>query len=207
MIEFAAKKELTASKEKIALELSERLKIELTSARLLVLRGIETADDALRFLHPSEDDMHDPFLFAHMRGCMERIDQALTLGQKITIYSDYDADGTTAGAILYMYLQSLQADVHIYTPHRHKEGYGLNKEAVQKIADDGTKLLITVDCGITNFEEVELAKNAGVDVIISDHHECPEILPARGFYHQPQTARLRIPFPAFMRGRHCFQDY
>jgi single-stranded-DNA-specific exonuclease len=194
MIEFAAKKEWTAAKEKAAVILSSALQIEPATAHLLVLRGIETADEAQRFLNPSAHDMHDPFLFASMRGVMQRLDQALTSKQKITVYSDYDVDGTTAAAILYLYLKSFGADIHIYTPHRQKEGYGLNLDAIKKISSDGTRLIITVDCGITNVAEVALAKEQGLDVIVTDHHECPEILPPADFIVNPKQPGCAYPF-------------
>lgn len=194
MIEFAAKKELTASKEKAALALGSALHIEPAAARLLVLRGIETEQEAQRFLHPCADDLHDPFLFASIKSCIQRIDQALAQKQKITVYSDYDADGTTAASILYLYFRSQSADIHIYTPHRHKEGYGMNMEAVKKIAADGTRLLITVDCGITNIEEVKLANKLGLDVIITDHHECPEVLPPAAGIINPKQPGCAYPF-------------
>ena len=194
MVEYRLRKELSGEIEKRARLIKEELGLESATAYLLALRGLADVKDAKKFLYPTLDDLHDPFLFQPMQKFVKRIGEAMEQKQKITIYSDYDADGTTAASILYLHLQSLGTDIHIYTPHRHKEGYGLNIAAVQGIAKDNTKLLITVDCGITNVEEVRLAKEAGMDVIITDHHECPQTLPDADIIINPKLPGCEYPF-------------
>lgn len=133
--------------------------------QLLKNRGIE---DKERFFEPQYGDLYDPFLFKDMVKAVERIKKA----KNITIFADYDADGVTAAALLSQIL-----DVRVYIPDRNKEGYGLNCQAIKKVAGNGSDLIITVDCGVSDFEEVELARKLGVDVIITDHHHLPSKLP------------------------------
>jgi len=146
-------------------------------AALLCSRGIDTPEAARRFLHPGPEQLHDPFLLPDMAAAVERIRRAVANHEKITVFCDYDADGTCGGSALYLHLRRAGADVTIQTPNRHREGYGLSSAAVEQIAEDGGTLIITVDCGITNVAETALAKSLGVDVIITDHHECGEALP------------------------------
>lgn len=146
-------------------------------AALLCRRGIDTPTAAKRFLHPGLEQLHDPLLLPDMGEAVERIKAALAVHEKITVFCDYDADGTTGGCILYLHLKSVGADVQILTPNRHKEGYGLNPAVVEQIAASGCTLIITVDCGITNVEETRLARSLGIDVVITDHHECTDTLP------------------------------
>lgn len=146
-------------------------------AALLCARGINTPEAAKRFLHPGPEQLHDPFLLPDMAAAVERIKLAIRNHEKITVFCDYDADGTCGGSALYLHLRGAGADVDIQTPNRHKEGYGLSPGAVEQIASGGGTLIVTVDCGITNVAETALAKSLGVDVIVTDHHECGETLP------------------------------
>ncbi len=146
-------------------------------AALLCRRGIDTPAAAKRFLHPGPEQFHDPLLLPDMEEAVRRIKNAVETGEKITVFCDYDADGTTGGCALYLHLKSAGAIVNILTPNRHKEGYGLNTAVVEQMAGDGCSLIITVDCGITNVEETRLARSLGMDVVITDHHECGDILP------------------------------
>jgi single-stranded-DNA-specific exonuclease len=146
-------------------------------AALLCSRGIDTPEAARRFLHPGPEQLHDPFLLPDMAAAVDRIRRAVANHEKITVFCDYDADGTCGGSALYLHLRGAGADVSIQTPNRHKEGYGLSKGAVEQIAAGGGTLIITVDCGITNVAETELARRLGVDVVVTDHHECGEMLP------------------------------
>ena len=146
-------------------------------AALLCRRGIDTPTAAKRFLHPGPEQLIDPYLLPDMNEAVERINQAISGGEKMTVFCDYDADGTTGGAALHLFLESKGANVRIMTPNRHKEGYGLNPAAVEQIAAQGCTLVITVDCGITNVNEIQLARSLGMDVVITDHHECGETLP------------------------------
>ena len=146
-------------------------------AGLLVARGVHNKEEAQRFLYPSEKDMYDPFLMKGMKEAVRRISQAMDANEKITIYGDYDVDGITATSILYLYLTKAGADVDYYLPDRMTEGYGLNENAVRMLAETGTKLMVTVDTGISAIKECRLAKSLGMDVVITDHHECQEELP------------------------------
>ena len=146
-------------------------------AGLLMARGVHNKEEAQRFLYPSEKNMYDPFLMKGMEAAVCRISQAMDAREKITIYGDYDVDGITATSILYLYLTKAGADVNYYLPDRMSEGYGLNEHAVRMLAEMGTKLMVTVDTGISAIVECRLAKSLGMDVVITDHHECQEELP------------------------------
>ena len=144
--------------------------------RLLMRRGIDSAESAEAFLHPGVNTLHDPLLLNDMDRAAARMQEALAAGEAICVYGDYDVDGVSASAILSGYLNSLGADVEVYLPSRHSEGYGLNEAALRQIARKA-KLLVTVDCGVTSVALVALAKELGLDVIVTDHHEPAEALP------------------------------
>ena len=143
---------------------------------LLYARGIRTEEEASRFLNPSADDLHDPFLLPGMRETVGLLRAAIADGKTIMVYGDYDADGVCASSILMEVLHEEGASLAYRIPSRHTEGYGLNAEAVRDIARKA-QLLITVDCGVSNVDEVALAKELGLTVIITDHHQPPEVLP------------------------------
>ena len=143
---------------------------------LLYARGIRTDAEAQSFLSPSLNDLHDPFLLPGMEKAVALLRGAIERKETIMVYGDYDADGVCAASILMDVLHEEGAALAYRIPSRHSEGYGLNAEAVREIAGKA-KLLITVDCGISNAEEVALAKELGLTVIVTDHHQPPEILP------------------------------
>lgn len=147
---------------------------------LLFHRGITDEAEREAFLNPSyEEGLNDPFLLSDMQKAVDRIDQAISNNEKILIFSDYDADGIPGAVVFSDFFKMIgYANVGNYIPHRHDEGFGLNLEAVESIAKDGAKLLITIDCGITDVEEVKRLNELGVDVIITDHHLPGEALPA-----------------------------
>lgn len=142
---------------------------------LLEKRGVTNPEAQERFLFPDyERDTHDPFLILNMERAVERILAATVAGERIVIYGDYDCDGIPGSVILHdLFTKIGYKNFLNYIPHRHTEGYGLNKTAVERFAADGTALIITVDCGITDVEEVALAQELGVDVIVTDHHLPP----------------------------------
>ncbi|MGA2583805.1 MAG: single-stranded-DNA-specific exonuclease RecJ [Tepidisphaeraceae bacterium] len=154
-----------------AAELAARLKLSPLLAQMLLNRGIENPEDARAFLNPSLNGLADPALLPGMRQAAERIAKAVRDRQRIVIYGDYDVDGITATSILWHAITLLGGDVHTYIPHRIDEGYGLNSEALAQIIDGGAQLVVTVDCGITAIEPARIAKERGVDLIITDHHE------------------------------------
>lgn len=159
-------------------------------AKLLVRRGINTAAKAQSFLDPEKYLPTSPMQFAQMDKAIARITQAIAQKEKITVYGDYDVDGVTATSVMFTVLKQLGANVDFYIPNRANEGYGLNLKAVSVLASKHrTKLIITCDCGISNFAEINLAKSLGVETIIVDHHSMPELLPpAVAILHPKQLA-------------------
>lgn len=147
--------------------------------KLLENRGIKTAGEAEAFLNPDyERDIHDSFLLPDMEKAVERILEAIEKKQKIVIFSDYDADGIPGGVILHDFFEKINYENFAnYIPHRHLEGFGLNSEAIEKFKEDKVSLIITVDCGVADVDEVKHAKKCGIDVIITDHHEVGKKLP------------------------------
>jgi single-stranded-DNA-specific exonuclease len=146
--------------------------------KLLALRGF--ADPVARetFLHPKYEDMHDPFLMNDMDKAVERIFAAIKAGEKICVYSDYDADGIPGAVILHDFFKKIgYTNFCNYIPHRHNEGYGVHKEALQSLRDDGAKVVITVDVGITAIEEIAFGSSLDLDIIVTDHHEPLEVIP------------------------------
>lgn len=147
-------------------------------AKLLMRRGIDSIEKASSFLNPANYVPTNPDVFADMPKAVQRIKQAITKEEKITVYGDYDVDGVTATSVMYTVLKDLGANVDFYIPNRATEGYGLNLKAVSVLASKHrTKLIISCDCGISNFSEINLAKSLGVETIIVDHHSMPEVLP------------------------------
>lgn len=163
-------------------------------AVLLYNRGYRTAEEAERFLHYKEADFHDPYLLADMDKAVDRVLLAVERGEKICIYGDYDVDGVTSVSMLYLYLETLGADVCIKIPKREGEGYGVSCAAVESLAQDGVKLIVTVDTGITAGAEVEYAKTLGVDFVVTDHHECRSELPEACAVVNPHRPDCPYPF-------------
>lgn len=158
--------------------LADSLGCQLAVATALMNRGISSPDEAAAFLKPSLARVRSPFLMKDVDRAVERILLAIRRGEKVLIFGDYDMDGITATAVLVEFLAYLDADVHYYIPNRLTEGYGLTRDHVEKHAmPDGISLIITVDCGITSFDAVSEARRAGIDVIITDHHETPPLMP------------------------------
>jgi single-stranded-DNA-specific exonuclease len=148
------------------------------AVQLLFNRGLQTQAEVDQFLTPDySTDQHDPSLFAQMQIAVDRIALALEQKERIVIHGDYDADGVCGAAVLYKTLAALDANLDVYLPHRDTEGYGLNMNSVQSLADNGTNLIITVDCGISNKPEVARAVELGMEVIVTDHHSEPPELP------------------------------
>jgi len=175
-------------------ELSRELKISPLLAMVLVNRGINSAEEADRFLNPDLDNLGDPFLLPDMQVSIERIMKAIETGEKICVYGDFDVDGITSVTIMIKVLQSLGANVFYYIPDRMDEGYGLNKLALEEICQSGTNLIITVDCGIVSFEEVVYSNSLGMDIIITDHHQCQDELPSAYGVINPKRKDSDYPF-------------
>ena len=155
-----------------SLKLASEAGVSPFAAQLLINRGIKTAAEARAYLYPTLDELHSPFKLADMDKAIERIHQAISRGEKICVYGDYDVDGTTATALLLNTFRQMDVPVDYYIPNRFGEGYGLSTDTVEKIHQKNrAKLLITVDCGITSVKEVALANQLGIDVIVTDHHQ------------------------------------
>ncbi|WP_010270714.1 single-stranded-DNA-specific exonuclease RecJ [Paenibacillus senegalensis] len=157
--------------------LTSQLGISPLLAGLLVARGLTDAQDAERFLNAGIAHLENPFLMDGMELAVQRIRQALDRGQKIRIYGDYDADGISSTSLMIALMKRLEANFDYYIPHRVREGYGLNRDALDHAVTNGVELLITVDTGISAYPEIEYANSIGLDTIITDHHEPPEVLP------------------------------
>jgi single-stranded-DNA-specific exonuclease len=156
-----------------ALYLAGKLGISELLATLLIHRNISSTDSAKSFLFPKLQALRDPFLLKDMDRAAELTKRFIVKKKKITIYGDYDADGITATSLLYDFFSQINIPISFYIPHRLKEGYSLNETAVREIAQDGTELIITVDCGISSFSEITLAHKLGMEVIVTDHHQLP----------------------------------
>ena len=163
-------------------------------ARILIGRGIYSKEKLQDFFNPSLQKMYAPELLHDMDRAIERISRAIQNQEIISIYGDYDVDGVTGTSLLYTCLQLLGAKVNYYLPHRVIEGYGLNCGAIDQLADDSTKLIITVDCGIRGFDAVAHANERGLDVIITDHHEIDSKLPDAYAIINPKDKRGHYPF-------------
>ena len=145
--------------------------------RALRARGITTEEQRRRFMYPDLSMLRDPFGLPDMRKAVERIDEAVYSGESICVYGDYDVDGICATTMLLHYLLSIGADVSYRIPSRHDEGYGISRKAIDALAQSGIKLIITVDNGISAYDEIEYASELGIDVIVTDHHIPPERIP------------------------------
>lgn len=157
-------------------KLQDKFKINKMIASILLSRGI-TSKNAKIFLNPTRYDFHNPTEMPDMEKAAERIIQAINNKEKTIIYGDYDVDGITSITVLKSFLKDRGLNCESYIPNRLNEGYGLNKEAIERIASEKYSLMITVDCGITAIEEVKLAKRLGIDTIVTDHHEPGEKIP------------------------------
>ena len=182
---------LTAVEQELQQQLERELNISSAAARMLVVRGIQTADEARQFIRPSLDKLHDPFLMKDMDQAVERLHRALIQGEKILIYGDYDVDGTTAVALMYRFLlpltshlspltsnlSPLTSNLDYYIPDRNAEGYGVSQRGMDYAIEQGCSLIITLDCGIKAVEKIAYAAEHGIDVIVCDHHTPGDELP------------------------------
>ena len=164
------------SSEEEILEIEEKLNLNKLIATILANRGV-TVDNAMTFLNPTRHDFHDPFKMPDMEKAVDRILKAIENKEKTIIYGDYDVDGITSITVLKSFLKDRGLDADYYIPNRLEEGYGLNKDAIEKLSKNSYKLMITVDCGITSIDEIEFNKTFGIETIITDHHEPIDELP------------------------------
>ncbi len=180
---------------KLAAEtLQKELGVSPIIAHLLSLRNIDSFNKAKTFFRGEITHLHNPFLMKDMKKAAARVASAIRGGEKILIYGDYDVDGTTATSILYLFLKDFGVDVHFYIPHRYREGYGMNRQAIEQAADQNIDLLISVDCGITAVKEAKIAREKGLDLIVCDHHNVGGQLPDAEAVLNPKRSDCSYPF-------------
>ena len=177
-----------------AQQLASQVGLTGIAAQLLINRGVSDPTDARAFLHPTLNALHDPSLIPDLDAAAERVRLAARQNERIVIYGDYDVDGITSTAILMRCIARLGATPRYYIPDRIEEGYGLNAASIRQLAEEGTQLLITVDCGITAVDEVALARELGMDVIVTDHHEPGPDLPSDAMLINPKLPGCNYPF-------------
>lgn len=175
-------------------QLAKECGLNMTAARLLAVRGLVERKDIEEYFKPDLTMLHPPELLKNLGLACELLLQAVQQGKQIAVFGDYDADGITSTSIMMLVLQRMGGNARYYIPRRDSEGYGLNSAAVQKLADEGVELLLTLDNGIAAFEQVKLAKELGITVIVADHHEVPfEISPAGSIYKLPPADAVIDP--------------
>ena len=168
--------------------LANETRISPVLCRMLMNRGITTAEEVRKFFRPQLHDLHDPFLMKGMDKAVERLNQAMGNRERIMIYGDYDVDGCTAVALVYRFLQQFYSNIEYYIPDRYDEGYGVSIQGVDLAASHGVKLIIVLDCGIKAVDEIQYAKDNGIDFIICDHHVPDALVP-------PAVAILNAKMP------------
>lgn len=174
--------------------LSRTAELPYTVARILINRGIDTPDAVERFFNPSSAHLYDPFLMKDMDLAVDRITHALSHREPIAVYGDYDVDGITSVAMLYLFLKDLGGEIIPYIPDRQNEGYGISDTAVAEVARQGAKLIVSVDCGITSVNETKVAASLGLDVIITDHHQPGDEIPQALAICDPKRPDCEYPF-------------
>jgi len=157
--------------------LVRELRLHRIVSCILTSRQILTPDDANNYLHPSLNNLHNPFLMKDMQKGVQRLIKAIYNKEKIVVYGDYDADGVTSVVVLLKFLMEIGHNASYYIPDRITEGYGLNTSAIDNMKADNVKLIVTVDCGISDHEQISYARTLGIDTIVLDHHEVPNSLP------------------------------
>lgn len=176
-------------------EIKEKYNLTDLVAHILVGRNIAKNDENIKiFLNPTRNDFYDPFLLPDMEKAVNRIIEAANNKEKVIIYGDYDVDGITSICVLKQFLNNIGIDAAYTIPNRLDEGYGLNKDAVKRIADEKYKLMITVDCGISGIEEVDYANSLGIETIVTDHHEPLDSLPNAIAVIDPKIKSSKYPF-------------
>ena len=185
---------LSEVKEDIRALFASEFKLNPIVSQILINRGITDLETARRFLNPSLHDLHSPFLMKDMKEGVARLIRAVQGGEKVAIYGDYDADGITSLAILYRFLREIHESVMYYIPDRVDEGYSLNRKAIDRLKAQDVRLIVTVDCGVSDREEIEYARTQGIDTIVLDHHEVPASLPAAAAVINPNRGDCPFPF-------------
>lgn len=177
-----------------ARQLCEALQVSPLVARLLVQRGCGDAERASIFLNGDAKHFHDPYLMKDMEAAVARIKEAVVKGERVRIYGDYDADGVSSTSLLVLVFREMGLSFDYYIPHRALEGYGLNRRALELAREEGVSLIVTVDTGISAYEEVEYAKELGIEMVVTDHHEPPDRIPDACAVVNPKRVDCGYPF-------------
>jgi single-stranded-DNA-specific exonuclease len=180
--------------DRAAATLQTECNVPASIARLLALRGVDTYERANLFFRPELTRLHDPFLMKDMDVASARLAQAIRSGERVLVYGDYDVDGTTATAMMYLFIREFGSKPLYYIPHRFKEGYGIGEDGIRYAADNGCSLIVSVDCGITAVEEAKQARALGIDLIICDHHTAGDVLPDATAVLDPKRPDCDYPF-------------
>ena len=184
----------TSEQTNAAIELGEKLNIGPILASLLIRRGITTESAAKRFFRPQLSDLIDPFLMRDMDIAVDRLNDAMGRKERIMVYGDYDVDGCTAVALVYKFLRQFYSNIDYYIPDRYDEGYGVSKKGIDFAKETGVKLIIILDCGIKAVEEINYAREQGIDFIICDHHVPDNNMPSAVAILNPKRADDSFPF-------------
>jgi single-stranded-DNA-specific exonuclease len=184
---------LSPDKEKAA-SLRESLKISSVICNILVQRGIETFEQSKDFFRPQLSQLHDPWLMKDMEKAVERIIRAVNDNERILVFGDYDVDGTTAVSCMYRFLKKIHNKVDFYIPHRYREGYGVSKLGIDFAKENGSTLIISLDCGIKSVDLIQYAKGLGIDFIVCDHHLPDDELPAAIAILNPKQKECNYPY-------------
>jgi single-stranded-DNA-specific exonuclease len=174
--------------------LIEVLGVERPVANLLVQRNVKTFDQAKAFFRPDLKDLHDPFLMKDMDAAVDRLETAIKGKERIMVYGDYDVDGTTSVALMYIFLKNYSKNLTYYIPDRYNEGYGVSIKAIDIAATQGISLIVALDCGIKAVEKIAYAKSKGVDFIVCDHHTASSVIPTAAAVLDPKRPDCNYPF-------------
>ncbi|MCB5260829.1 MAG: single-stranded-DNA-specific exonuclease RecJ [Candidatus Cloacimonetes bacterium] len=186
---------LNAEEEEAIQSLCAELKAPELIAKLLYRKGLREIKDIEEFFNPNLEHLADPFLFEDMEIAVNRILKAVENNELITIYGDYDVDGTTATSLLYLGLKRIGANIDFYIPHRMIDGYGLSLGSLDQLAENGSKLIVSVDCGVNAIEEIRAITQMGMEIIITDHHNPKAELPPALAIINPKIPGCKYPFP------------
>lgn len=181
--------------EEIVHDIAKELAVPPIMARILLNRQIDSFDKAYSFFRPDLENLHDPYLMKDMDKAVERLHQALLSGENILVYGDYDVDGVSSAALVYLVLSRMVGPkVSYYIPDRITEGYGLSDKGIREASESSVSLIVTVDCGVTAVQEIQLAKELGMDTIVCDHHQPSEHLPPAVAILDPKLPDSNYPF-------------
>ena len=178
---------------KIVKKLASDLGVSKIIAHLLTLRGVKTFNEAKLFFRPDLSHLHDPFLMLGMNAAVERLEYAIKKNQKILVYGDYDVDGTTSVAMMYLFLKTLTQNVEYYIPSR-EEGYGISLKGIDYASENNISLIVALDCGITAISQINYANKKAIDFIICDHHNPLDEIPKAAAVLNPKQFNCAYPY-------------